>query len=109
VCVKSDQLTQDAIISSLLEGCYYSSNGPDLLDFWIEGGTVHVECSPVNRIHFIASDYLNSGFSVWGQSDVDSMTNAQFKLKGDEKYIRVECVDTSGRTAWSNPIYLTND
>ena len=34
-----------------------------------------------------------------------TISSAEYRLKGDEDYIRVQCTDKYGRTAWSNPFY----
>lgn len=106
IVVKAEDLTHDSIIEALLKGRYYSSSGPEIIDYGVEDGEVYVECSPVNHVHFIASDYLNSGYSEWGEKNKNTITKARWKLRGDEKYIRVECVDAYGNTAWTNPIFL---
>ena len=36
----------------------------------------------------------------------EKIAEASMKVTGTETYIRVECVDEYGRTAWSNPYYL---
>ena len=33
------------------------------------------------------------------------LERAEFRLRGGETYLRVECVDARGRTAWSNPAF----
>jgi hypothetical protein len=104
VCVNARELSHDAIIEGLLSGRFYSSTGPEIYDYGLINGEVFIECSPVNVIHFVATDELNSGFSQWGEGN--SLTKARFRLKGNEKYIRVECVDLYGKIAWTNPIFL---
>ena len=34
------------------------------------------------------------------------MTYAEYPLNGQETYIRVECVDKNGKTAWTNALFL---
>lgn len=106
VWVKADGLTHDNIISALVEGNYYSSSGPKIYDWGIREGVVYVDCSPVNRVNVIAGGYVNGGRTVMCGSLQETMTRAEYPLNGDETYVRVECVDASGRTAWSNAIFL---
>lgn len=106
VWVKADGLTHDNIISALVEGNYYSSSGPEIYDWGIREGVVYVDCSPVNRVNVIAGGYVNGGRTVMCGSLQETMTRAEYPLNGDETYVRVECVDASGRTAWSNAIFL---
>lgn len=36
----------------------------------------------------------------------DTMTKAEFKLKGNETYLRIECCDKYGKTAWTNAVFF---
>lgn len=60
VCVRAEELTHEAIINRLLDGEYYSSAGPEIYQWGIDGETVFMECSNVARIHFIAGAPLVS-------------------------------------------------
>ena len=106
VMVNAPSLTHDNIVSALLNGDYYSSSGPEIKDFYIEDGVVSVKCSQVQRVNFIAGNVISDGMAVHGEKDRDSLTEAQYRLKGHESYVRVECVDRRGKTAWSNAIFL---
>lgn len=52
-------------------------------------------CSGVEKINFIAGGVIGG-----------SETILSHELKGNETYIRIECVDEKGRTAWTNPLWL---
>lgn len=106
IMVKAEKLDHESIINSIIDGNYYSSTGPQIYDWGIKNNTVYVECSPVNRVNFIAGNYINAGGSVISEAGKDDVTQAEFVLRGNEEYIRVECIDVYGRTAWSNPIFL---
>lgn len=103
IMVKADSLNFEGINKALEAGEFYSSNGPRIRDFYIEDGVCHVECSPVKSIYFIT--YETRGGSVHAKQ-WEILDSASYKLKGDEDYVRVECVDEFGRCAWSNPIFL---
>ena len=53
-------------------------------------------------INVIELTYEGAGEAPKGEK----ITEASMRLSGTETYIRVECVDEYGRTAWSNPYYL---
>ena len=107
IMVKAEKLTHENIIQSIIDGNFYSSSGPDIHDWGIKDNVAYVECSPVNRINFIAGNLINAGNTVMCKNKHDTITRAEFPLKGDEAYIRVECIDMYGNTAWSNPLFLT--
>ena len=106
IMVKAEELSHDQIIENIMAGNFYSTAGPQIYDWGIENGVVYVECSPVNRINFIAGNFVNAGTTVMCDELDETITKASFTLKGMETYIRVECIDCYGRTAWSNPIYF---
>lgn len=103
VMVKSPALTREAILTSLRQGLFYSSYGPAIEDVTIADGVVTAKTSPVVEINFIAPSWQGGhALSEPGKT----MTGARYKLRGGERYLRVECRDAQGRWAWANPIYL---
>ena len=106
IMVKAESLTHDNIITAIMEGNYYSSSGPEIYDWGIKDGEAFVRCGSVNRIHFVAGNHINDGTTILGKEFENSLTGATYKLKGHESYIRAECVDKLGRTAWTNPIII---
>lgn len=105
VVVRAPKLTHEAILSGMLEGNYYSSSGPELYHWGIKDGTAYVECSGVYRIDFITGAYVNDGASLVSRRREDGLTHGEYRLRGDEGYVRVQCTDRFGHTAWSNPFY----
>lgn len=106
IVVKADSLEHDAVIRSILNGNYYSSTGPEIYDWGIRDNVAYVECSQVSRVNFIAGNYINAGGTVLVKEGQQSVVRAEFPLKGNEQYLRVECIDAHGKTAWSNPLFL---
>ena len=77
----------------------------EIYDWGIRDDVAYVECSRVSRVNFIAGNDVNAGRTVMFDSEQPVM-KAQFRLNGTETYIRVECIDRYGKTAWTNPIFL---
>jgi hypothetical protein len=104
VCVKADELTSGAILESLLSGNFYSSTGPEILDFGIEGGKAYVRCAPAASVTFMAF-----GPDCWpmlntrpkGPTDF-----SEYELTGRERYIRAEVTGFDGNRAWTNPVFF---
>ena len=100
VMVKAEK-TIPAVLDALKKGEFYASCGPEIYDFYIEDGQVHINCSPVSQImlrNFSAPHRLIRG---------ENLTVGQFKLRDCcTDYIRAEIVDAQGRRAWTNPIFL---
>ncbi len=101
VMVKAEKNDPDALVLALKRGNYYSTQGPDFIDMRIADGAIVVETSPVNQISIVGRASRNE--KQWGTG----MTGAHFpleKFKGD--WCRVIAMDSVGKIAWSNPIYL---
>ncbi len=103
VRVKAPELTAEAIHDALAAGYFYASQGPEINDFRIEGDEIVIESSPCRTIGFQTDSY-------WGAAKNDftsaALTQARFKLRGRESYVRAICIDQNGRHAWSQPIWL---
>lgn len=104
VCVRAEELTHEAIVSRLLNGEYYSSAGPEIYQWGIDGETVFMECSNVARIHFIAGGPVGSSETVLRRGE--RLTSAAHRLRGGETYVRIECEDEHGNRAWTNVLWL---
>lgn len=121
VMVKAKALTQDAILDAIRNGHFYSSSGPVIHDVTFDGETISVSCSPAAAIHFMTGGPL--GQSYWAdvgahnrlgsndsrdpESDQSLLTEASYKVRGSEPFIRVEVVDRNNRVAWTQPFKLT--
>ncbi|NPV81291.1 MAG: PHP domain-containing protein [Firmicutes bacterium] len=103
VMVKAPSLTRSAIAEALVEGRFYSSSGPIIEGFGIDDGEAFVRSSPVKSIHFMTGPSRGESFHA---APGESITTARYRLKGSELYVRAECVDGHGKTAWTNPIFL---
>ena len=106
IMVKAPKLTRESITRSIVEGNFYSSCGPEIFDWGIHDQVAFVTCSPVQRINFIAGNYVGAGATILSENGGDHVDYGILRLRGDETYVRVECIDSTGRRAWSNPIFL---
>jgi predicted metal-dependent phosphoesterase TrpH len=104
VSVKAEALTADAIAGALREGRFYSSTGPSISVFEVDQGKVLFECSPVERIYLVG-DQRQYQCSMC-RSGEDGLTQFMGRLSGSESYVRMECVRSDGRRAYTNPIFL---
>ncbi|MDD4011680.1 MAG: CehA/McbA family metallohydrolase [Sphaerochaetaceae bacterium] len=98
--VNCNDLSWASIIDALKKGDYYSTMGPIIKDWGLDDGKVYIECSPCSEIHFIT--YPARGKACYGEN----LTSMEYALKGGEAYVRVEVIDSSGKKAWTNPIYF---
>jgi len=120
VVVKAKDLTHESILYNLSIGNYYSSSGPEIYGWGVRDGVAYVDCSEAERINFICGGAVNAGVTVlkgqvgWKTEKErfehrEYMTHAEYKLKGTETYIRVECVDKDNKSAWTNAIFMKDE
>jgi len=99
--LKLKKLNVEAVTDALKNGCFYSSTGPEIRNIELDRGKIIVESSPVHSITFVAQRWHGSRSLA---EEGESITEAEHKITGEEEYIRIECTDARGRTAWSNPL-----
>lgn len=103
VWVKAAQRSPQAIMDALFSGAFYASTGPVVHDFGMNEDNVYLSCSECREIHFVT--YPPRGKSYFAESG-ERLTEAFHTLSGREAYVRAVCVDTSGHSAWTNPIFF---
>jgi hypothetical protein len=100
------QLDPDLLVASLKAGQYYSTQGPRLHELVIDGTWLHVASSDVYAISVTGSGahWQNAleRIGPWHGSVVAKFDLSPFI----GSYCRVTAVDSAGRRAWSNPIWL---
>jgi len=103
IMVKAKSLTGESLMNSLRNGLFYSSNGPEIFALDIDEKSIRVKSSPAKAINFITKNGLGERFTALNEPIMD----AEYRLKGSERYLRIEVEDEEGGTAWTNPIMFT--
>lgn len=110
VVVRSETLSANAVLEALREGCFYASTGPEILAVRLErdaqaaagsGALAHVRCSPCRAIHFLCQGPMGRTVNA---APGGTLTEATLRLHRAARYLRVECVDAGGKTAWTNAL-----
>ena len=99
IMVKAKELTREAIISSIKNGDFYASQGPEFIAVRRSGDTIAVEFRGATKILFLSND-------VWEGQRVQDGKNgfARYTFSPVDKYVRVELVAEDGKMAWCAPI-----
>ena len=100
--IKAEALTLDAIMAALHAGAFYASTGPDFTDLRVEGDTVIVECSPVQKIQF----YAPAPEGVQVVAEAEPLTKGAFTMPRKLAYVRAEITDAHGKQAWSPVLFF---
>lgn len=101
VCVNAER-NVPSILSALENGAFYSSCGPEILDFYVEDGKAVLECSPCTEVNFRSGQFPCPRIV----SQTGDLTRVEYSFPEYLQYLRVTMVDAQGRRAWSNPIFL---
>jgi hypothetical protein len=102
ICVNAGSLSTQSLLSSIRQGKFYASQGPEIKQIYITEGQIKVECSPAQRINFIT----NAPYGYVELANQSLLEEAAFTPQAQHTYVRIEVVDEQGKTAWSNPIWL---
>jgi hypothetical protein len=103
VMLKLRELSAATVMDALRTGCFYSSSGPEIVDFRLQGRAAHVRCTAAREIHLMAANCHGASFYAAGGR---ALTQAEAEVGADWRYVRVEVVDAAGARAWSNPVFL---
>lgn len=86
------------ILLAIQQGSFYSSTGVYFTLLEYRDSTLRVVTSNGQRIRFIGR---------WGRElKVEEGNGAEYAVRGDEGYIRVEAEGSKGAFAWSQPLWL---
>ena len=105
VMVKSEKLDHENIVSNLLSGNYYFSNGASITQWGIHNNKVYVQWDGAERNNYICGGGIGTSKTVMAENGI-ALTQVEFPLTGRETYVRVEVHDMQGKTAWTNAITL---
>jgi len=101
--VRTDNTSAAGIVAALKAGAFYSSCGPEIRGLEVTKSRLKLECSPVRSIHIASRGPVGASFVDPGGALMDRL---ECKLGKMDTYVRVQIVDASGMSAWTNPFYL---
>ncbi len=103
--IKAESLDYKSIANALVNGHFYSSEGPEIKSLWFEDGRICIDCSTVDRIIF--TSYPTRGYANVDDTG-EGISHAEYTLKGTEAFVRVTLIDKRGKRAYTNA-YFTDD
>ena len=102
VMVRSHELTTEAIVESLASGRFYSSTGVTLTEVHLMAEMISLRIEPerdyIYVTRFVGRDGVEHAAEVG--------TEAAYRFKGDEGYVRAVVTSSSGALAWTQPTFL---
>jgi len=96
VYVNAVSPSAEDIMDAIKKGNYYSSQGPRL-DIEKSDGYLYVTTSPVEEIVF----YTGKTYTPDGCISGDNLNKGSYRIKAEDKFVRVEIRDKEDNYAWS--------
>jgi hypothetical protein len=90
-------------MNSLQSGCFYSSTGPEILDFRVAGDAITIRTSPAAAIYLVGGIWQGDRIVARPGESVCCFERAR---DPSWRYVRAVVVDAYGRKAWTNPIQM---
>jgi hypothetical protein len=114
--VRVPDKSQEAVLDALRTGRFYGSTGPEIHDVEQDDGAVVVRCSPAESVTLFSGRYrgarANAGRLGYPNASriLERDTNGFITACRLEKpvlapYGRLEVADSTGRRAWTNPLW----
>ncbi len=94
---------RESVLGAVRSGQFYCSNGLELERFEFDGSTITVEAGSKDW-EGSPNRYLFSGEDGAILSVVEGKV-AEYRLRGDERYVRVRAHSEAGASLWTQPVY----
>lgn len=105
VMVRAASLSPGDILRALEQGDFYASTGVTLRDYSVSGGEVKIDIAEETQSR---SKYTVQFIGRWGKILKEVTANpAVYTFKGDEFYIRAKVIESNGKVAWTQPVFLS--
>ena len=102
VMVRAQELTEKAILEALERGDFYSSTGVELEDHRSDARSIAVTIKP-ERWSKYRIQFIGAGGKILSESVENS---AEYRFKGNEKYVRAKVIESNGNMAWTQPVMV---
>jgi len=103
--VWAPKLSAEAVLDSLRQGAFFSTQGPVFESITVSGTSIGMRCSPVAEVRW--RTFGRVGFVDYppvGSSLTASTLPEWFR---PNIFVRIELVDADGKKAWSNPFFVS--
>ena len=100
--VRSERLSQEAIVDSIASGDFYSSTGVVLSELAVSRQAISLRIEP-----YYDSVYTTRFIGREGRVYAEvTGSEADYSVRGDEGYVRASVSSSTGTRAWTQPIIL---
>jgi predicted metal-dependent phosphoesterase TrpH len=102
VMVRAASLSAGEILRALEEGDFYASTGVTLRDYSAGRKEISIEIAEERQSKYTVQ-FIGSGGKILKEATTNPATYA---FKGDEFYVRAKVIESNGKVAWTQPVFL---
>lgn len=102
VVIRAPRLEARALLSALEQGDFYASTGVDLADIRSTPSSLTVAVRPQGDFKY-RLQFIGKGGRVLRESTEPTAT---YTFTGTEGYVRAKVIDSGGRAAWVQPVFV---
>ena len=102
IYVKAKELTTAAVLNAIDNGDFYASTGVELMEYKADKTQILIKVKATNFSKYRVQ-FIGRGGKVLQES---LEPTASYKVKGDERYVRVKVLESNGKIAWTQPVIL---
>ena len=102
VVVRAEKREAEAIVEALSRGDFYASTGVELVDYVADSRSLNVQVKEKNLARY-RIQFIGSGGRVLQET---RGLEATYTIRGGEGYVRAKVVDSNGKTAWMQPVFV---
>jgi hypothetical protein len=104
VMVRAERLSAPAILAALERGDFYASTGVELEDYQAGEKNITITIKEVKTSRYRVQ-FIGNG----GRMLKEVTTNpASYQVRGDELYVRAKVIESNGRVAWTQPVFIVS-
>jgi len=100
--IKAEKLEYRTITQALKNGHFYATQGPEIHELYVEDGSLHVSCSPAEKIILTTSHRRRR--IIWANRG-EAVTEGMFSICQEDVYVRITVIDHTGRPANTNAYF----
>ena len=105
VTVRAPELSGPAILEAIRDGMFFASTGPGFEDLQLTASSATARTDrPCRSITFVGPTWATS--RSFTPLDGSLISEAEFDLRENQTYVRVECLAENGSMAWTQPIWV---
>ncbi len=102
VMVRAARLGTNEILQSLERGDFYASTGVTLQDYQADNKEIRITIAETSQSKYTVQ-FVGRGGKVLQEVTANPATYA---FKGDEFYVRAKVIESNGKAAWTQPVFL---